>query len=105
MLRRSFFSRMGGFAATLGIVDQKAADTAPPAPSGAPSGALSGPFQPSRHDVDNWFDELPGKHRVLFDTWTASRFNEALMFGGNIYRANRDGYGLTEKDLAVVIVV
>jgi len=97
MLRRSFFSRMGGAAAALGFVDQKAADAAPAAPAGS--------FQPARHEQDNWFDELPGTHRVLFDTWTAARFAEALMFAGNIYRANRDGYGLTEKDLAVIITV
>src|SRR5262245_37146424 len=98
MLRRVFFSRMGGAAGLLGLSDQKAADGAPaPAPASA--------FQPARHDVDNWFDELPGKHRVVFDTWTPSRFPDALQFAGNIYRANRDGYGLTEKDLAVVIIV
>ncbi len=98
MLRRVFFSRMGGVAGLLGFSDQKAADAAPaPGPASA--------FQPARHDVDSWFDELPGKHRVVFDTWTPSRFPDALQFAGNIYRANRDGYGLTEKDLAVVIVV
>jgi intracellular sulfur oxidation DsrE/DsrF family protein len=97
MLRRSFFSRMGGVAAALGFVEQKAADAAPAAPAG--------PFQPARHDVDNWFDELPGTHRVIFDTWTPARFPDSLQFAGNIYRANKDGYGLTEKDLAVIIVV
>jgi len=97
MLRRSFFSRMSGVAAALGFVDQKAADAAPAAPAG--------PFQPARHDVDNWFDDLPGTHRVIFDTWTPARFPDSLQFAGNIYRANKDGYGLTEKDLAVIIVV
>jgi len=87
---------MGGVAAALGFVDQKAADAAPAAPAG--------PFQPARHDVDNWFEELPGTHRVLFDTWTPARFPDSLQFAGNIYRANKDGYGLTEKDLAVIIV-
>jgi hypothetical protein len=99
MLRRSFFSRIGGAAAALGFVDH-AADAAPATPA-----APAGPFQPARHDVDNWFDELPGTQRVLFDTWTPTRFPDSLQFAGNIYRANKDGYGLTEKDLAVVIVV
>jgi hypothetical protein len=97
MLRRSFFSRMGGVAAALGFVDQKGADAPPPAAPGS--------WQPARHDVDKWFDELPGKHRVLFDTWTPTRFSDSLLFAGNIYRGNRDGYGLSEKDLAVIIVV
>ena len=100
MLRRSFFSRIGGAAAALGFVDQKAADAAPASPA-----ASAGSFTPARHEQDNWFDELPGTHRVLFDTWTPTRFPDSLQFAGNIYRANKDGYGLTEKDLAVIIVV
>ena len=100
MLRRSFFSRIGGAAAALGLVDQKAADAAPATPA-APGGS----FTPARHEQDNWFDELPGTHRVVFDTWTPTRFPDSLQFAGNIYRANRDGYGLTEKDLAVIICV
>jgi hypothetical protein len=98
MLRRSFVSRMGGVAAMLGFADQKAADT-PPTPGPSAS------WQPARHETDNWLEELPGKHRVVFDTWTASRFSDSMLFAGNVYRANRDGYGLTEKDHAVVIVV
>jgi len=96
MLRRSFFSRVGGVAAAFGLTGQAA-------PQAQPDRA--GPFKAVRHEQDEWFESLAGSHRVLFDTWTASRFPDALQFAGNIYRANRDGYGLTEKDLAVVIVV
>lgn len=42
---------------------------------------------------------------MFFDTWTPAKFPESLLFTGNIYRANRDGYGLSEQDLAVVICV
>jgi intracellular sulfur oxidation DsrE/DsrF family protein len=98
MLRRSFFTRLGAAAAALGFGDQSSA-AAQPAASTAQS------WQPARHEADDWLESLPGKHRVIFDTWTASRFPESLLFSGNIYRANRDGYGLTEKDLAVVICV
>jgi intracellular sulfur oxidation DsrE/DsrF family protein len=92
MMRRSFFARAGGIAAAFGFGDQ----SAPAAP------ASSGRWQAARHEQDDWF-EMPGKHRVFFDTWTASRFPDVLRFGGNIFRANRDGYGLAESDLAVVI--
>src|SRR5262245_29377351 len=94
MLRRSFFSHVSGFAAAIGLTDQKAPDAPVPA----------APWQPARHDQDAWFDELAGKHRVVFDTWTAPRFPDALQFAGNIFRGNRD-YSLTERDLAVIIVV
>lgn len=96
MLRRLFFTRVGGFATALGVADQKTSESQP---------EPTGRWQPARHEQDNWVDALPGKHRVLFDTWTASRFGDCLLFAGNIYRANRDGYGLTERDLAVILCV
>src|SRR5262245_289228 len=96
MLRRSFFSNVSGFAAAIGLVDQKAPET--------PAAPAASSWQPARHDQDAWFDELPGRHRVVFDTWTASRFPDGMLFAGNIFRGNRD-YSLTEKDLAVIIVV
>jgi intracellular sulfur oxidation DsrE/DsrF family protein len=93
MLRRSFFSRFGA-AAALGFADQ----TAPAPPAAAR-------WQPARHELDDWFDALPGKHRVVFDTWTAGKFGDSMLFGGNYYRANRDAYGLADRDLAVIICV
>jgi hypothetical protein len=96
MLRRSFFSHVSGFAAAVGLVDQKAPDT--------PAAAPAAPWQPARHEQDAWLDELPGKHRVVFDTWTAVRFPDSMLFAGNIFRGNRD-YSLSERDLAVILVV
>jgi len=96
MLRRSFFSQVGVAAAALGFGGQRAA-AQPPAPAVAR-------WQPARHEQDDWFDTLPGTHRVLFDTWTADRFGDSMLFSGNYYRANRD-YGLADRDLAVVVCV
>jgi len=95
MQRRSFLSRFHGLAAVFGV----AANAATPA-----AAAESGRFEPVKHPQDDWLDSLPGKHRVVFDTWTASRFPEAMQFANNIYRGNKDGYDLSEKDLAIVIV-
>jgi intracellular sulfur oxidation DsrE/DsrF family protein len=100
MLRRSFFSRFGVAAAALGFGDQTAAQSAAPTPSPAPPR-----WQPARHEQDDWFDTLPGMHRVLFDTWTAGRFGDSMLFSGNYYRANRDVYALADRDLAVVVCV
>ena len=108
MLRRSFFARAGGLAAALGYAPPfdsaqgRPFDPTQGRPDPKPGAATD--WRAARHDLDNWFDELPGKHRVLFDTWTASRFPDAIRFAGNIYRANRDAYNLTEHELAVVIV-
>ena len=62
-------------------------------------------FAPPTYSQDAWYDEVPGKHRICFDTWTAAKFDEALGFAGNYLRASHDGYGLEAKDVALVIVV
>jgi hypothetical protein len=96
MQRRSFLSRFPALAALVG-----AGAATPAAASGlAPE---NGRFEPVKHPQDDWLDSLPGKHRVVFDTWTASKFPEAMQFANNIYRGNRD-YDLLEKDTAIVIV-
>jgi intracellular sulfur oxidation DsrE/DsrF family protein len=92
MERRSFLSRFSVVAAALGL--SRPAHAAPAA----------GAFDPSRHPQDDWFDQLPGKHRVVFDTWSADKFDDAIRFANNIFRGNKDGYDLTEKDLAVIII-
>jgi intracellular sulfur oxidation DsrE/DsrF family protein len=93
MLRRSFLSRFPAAAALFGFDGQKSSE------------AAAGPFEPARHARDDWFDQLPGKHRVVFDTWTADKFDDAIRFANNIFRGNKDGYDLSERDHAVIIVV
>jgi intracellular sulfur oxidation DsrE/DsrF family protein len=67
--------------------------------------APAGRWEPARHDKDDWMDALPGKHRLLFDTTTPAGFRNALLFANNFILANRDGYGLQNQDLAIIIVV
>jgi intracellular sulfur oxidation DsrE/DsrF family protein len=86
MLRRSFLTLFGLAAPVAGV-------------AAAPS------FDAARHEQDAWFDSLPGTHRVIFDTWTHERFREGVQFASNFYRANKDGYGLGDKDLAVIMGV
>jgi intracellular sulfur oxidation DsrE/DsrF family protein len=97
MQRRSFLSRFPALAALVG-----AGAATPAAASGlAPE---NGRFEPVKHPQDDWLDSLPGKHRVVFDTWTASKFPDVLRFANNIFRGNKDGYELSEKEVAIVIV-
>jgi intracellular sulfur oxidation DsrE/DsrF family protein len=91
MLRRAFLSRFPGAAAFVAV---------PQPPPSTPQPSTG----PARHAQDNWLDEAPGKHRVIFDTWMADKFGEALGFAGNWVRINKDQYGLTDADLADVIV-
>jgi intracellular sulfur oxidation DsrE/DsrF family protein len=58
----------------------------------------------ARHPQDEWLDDAPQKHRVIFDTWMADKFADAVAFAGNWARVNKEQYGLTDADLALVIV-
>ena len=98
--RRSFLTYMNAglaslAAAALGSTAEAQTKPAPPA----------GRWEPARHDKDDWLDQLPGKHRVVFDTTNAEGFGEALAFASNFMRVNRTDYGLQNSDLVVVIVV
>ena len=62
-------------------------------------------WQPSRHATDDWFDQVPGKHRFFFDTTSPGAIAQAIAFATNYFTANKSGYGLEDSDLAVVICV
>jgi intracellular sulfur oxidation DsrE/DsrF family protein len=100
LARRSFLSHLGVGATILGSV---AAATAQPAAEPQASGDKR--FQPARHPQDAWFDEVPGKHRLVFDTTSADGANWGITFANNFFTANASGYGLKDSDLAVVIVM
>ena len=95
--RRSFLSRWGLGAASLAAVLPGRTALAQ-----VKSGAR---FEPARHDKDNWMDELPGKHRLVFDTIHATGLGDALLFGNNFIQANRTDYGLQNSDLAIIVVM
>jgi hypothetical protein len=62
------------------------------------------PWTAARHEQDDWFDQVPGKHRFVIDTTTPDGFGNALAFLNNYFSANRNAYGLSDSDLAVVLV-
>lgn len=94
--RRSFVSRLGA-----GLAAFAAASTSASAyPAQAPSPSR---WQPARHAEDDWFDKIPGKHRMILDTVSAQGVGDALHFASNIYETSTSGYGLRNADVAVVI--
>ena len=95
--RRAFLSRLGTGATAAGLT------VLAEGPAAAQSAGTS-EWRPRRHDEDDWLDRIPGVHRFVFDTTTPDAFAEALTFANNYFTANRNGYGLSDADLAVVLV-
>jgi intracellular sulfur oxidation DsrE/DsrF family protein len=95
MLRRAFLTRVPAAATLLGGVQNPDAQPAPAASR----------LEPARHAQDAWLDDLPSRHRAVFDTWLADHFSGALGFASNWLRINKEEYGLSEKDLGLVIVL
>jgi intracellular sulfur oxidation DsrE/DsrF family protein len=92
MLRRAFLSTLSSAGPLFALQSPPAAAVPKPADS------------PIRHRQDEWLDQAPDTHRVVFDTWLADRFGEALGFAGNWIKVNREEYGLSSADIAVVVV-
>jgi hypothetical protein len=90
--RRSFLSGVSAALAAVGLGSTSAR---------AETGVSA--FQPARHQEDEWFDKLPGKHRVFVDASSAAGASDALMFARNLYTANANGYSLKEGDLAIIV--
>ena len=60
-------------------------------------------YQPARHAQDAWLDTVPGRHRTFIDAATATGAGQALLYANNLYEANKSGYQLTDKDIAIVV--
>jgi len=97
--RRSFFARLNaGFASLTAMTVGGVA-------MAQQKSTAAARWEPARHEKDDWFDQLPGKHRLVFDTTAYGGLAEAILFANNFIRVNRADYGLQNSDLAVVIVV
>ena len=60
-------------------------------------------FQPARHAVDAWFDELPGSHRVFVDTASADGGAEGIGYANNLYVATESAYAGQRATPAIVV--
>ena len=98
LARRSFFSKLG-----LGLAGGAAVGAAG-SPAQAQSQSSSEGFQPARHAQDDWYGQVPGKHRFLFDAPYPDGISSALQFINNYYNLNVSEYGLKDSDLAVILV-
>src|SRR5262245_28039707 len=110
MFRRAFLSRLSAttafFAAGQPPLSQPPSTptTSSQPPASPPSSTAKVTTGPARHAQDEWLDHAPEKHRVVFDTWMADKFGDAMAFPSTWVRINKEQYGLSDADLAVVIV-
>ncbi len=95
--RRTFLFSVSTAAAAAGLASAmvQAQGSAPAAPDAH--------WQPARHAQDDWFEQIPGKHRFFFDATTVKGVEESTMFASNYFGANKSAYGLQDADLAVVV--
>lgn len=95
--RRSLMAGVG-IAVAAGLV---AGATTAQAQTGRRRGAAR--FEPARHKLDAWFDELPGHHRVFIDSATAEGGAFTLGYAFNLRNASATAYANEPSDLAIVI--
>jgi hypothetical protein len=93
--RRSFLGRLAAGTALFG--------SAIAAGSSRLDAMASPEYKPARHPMDDWFDAIPGKHRIFFDAVSPNGAGGALAFATNFALANKSGYGLASTDLARVV--
>ena len=99
--RRSFLARFAAAVAAFGLGESSThAQESRPAPAAALPGTH---WQPAREAKDDWFDQIPGKHRLFFDAVSPDGAAAAIRFANNFFTANKTGYGLEQADVAVVI--
>ena len=100
--RRAFVTGLGVGAAAIGAglaacanADEKPAPAAVAAPAR---------WQPASDAQDDWM-ELPGKHRIVFDSLSPDGAGHALVFASNYLQASKDGYKLEPSDLATIVIM
>jgi hypothetical protein len=98
LARRYFLRKVGTGVTVFG------AAAAAITPGAVAQSADAARWQPARHTQDDWLDQIPGKHRLVFDTTEGNGMSSALAYAGNFYMANQSDYGLQNSDLAVVII-
>jgi intracellular sulfur oxidation DsrE/DsrF family protein len=94
--RRSFLSRFG-----IGLAAIGAAGAAPARAQQTSADA----FKPALHPLDDWFDEPKVSHRMVFATTMPNGAGSGIAFANNFLVANKSGYGLEPKEIAIVVVL
>lgn len=72
---------------------------------GGTSAQAPAAFAPARHPQDDWMDALPGKHRIVLDVTSPEAVPDGIRFAGNLFTGHKNGYGLDDREIAVILVL
>ncbi len=61
-------------------------------------------WKPMLHEKDAWMDELPGVHRLVFDTTSEQGMRDALLYTSNYIAVNSQDYEVQSTDLAIIVI-
>lgn len=103
--RRSFLARLAAAAAAFGFgpASVQAQEGAAQPPASATSSG--GRWQAAREARDDWYDQIPGQHRLVFDSVSPEGVASAVQFTGNFFTGNKNGYDLEPSAVGVIIVM
>lgn len=90
--RRSVLSGAAAALASLALI-----------PKNAEAQTSARTFQPARHPQDAWFNQVPGHHRTIIDCAMPNAAAGGIFSANNLYEANKSGYQLADKDVAIVL--
>ena len=91
--RRAIVTALGAGAVTFGAVS-----------ASLEASAQGTGWQPMLETQDNWM-ELPGRHRMVFDSISAGGLGQALVFANNVIEENQRAYGLDPSQQAIIMIV
>jgi intracellular sulfur oxidation DsrE/DsrF family protein len=117
--RRAMLTTLGAAATATALGARSAAAADAPRPlapdqnlpgaPGAPAAAAEvGPmaaasFTPTLHADDAWMSTMRGKHRVVLDVVSPDGVPDAMRFAGNLFNGHKNGYGVDEADVAIIL--
>jgi len=70
-----------------------------------PAAAQPAATAPRRHEADDWMDQLPRAHRMMFDSVSADGAADIRHYASNVFAANRTGYGVEARDIGVIVIL
>jgi intracellular sulfur oxidation DsrE/DsrF family protein len=66
-------------------------------------GVSSDSFTPTLHSQDEWMSAMKGQHRIVLDVTSPTGVPDAIRFAGNLLTGHKNGWGVEESDVAVLV--